>query len=229
MIAVVEGASKVYKSGDTTITALHPTNLEVRKGELLLIIGPSGSGKTTLLSLLGCVIYPSTGRIIINGVDTNTLNDKEMAHLRLHNIGFIFQNFNLVSPINAEANVRMPLTLQGVPAKQASEAVEKALEKVGMLHRRKSLPKQLSGGEQQRIAIARALVTNPAIMLCDEPTASLDPKSVEVVMRELRSLAEQGKALAVVTHDMRLRPFAHRIVEVESGKVREVAAGEPTH
>jgi putative ABC transport system ATP-binding protein len=221
-IAFVENASKTFRSGDTEITALHPTSLEVRTGELLLIIGPSGSGKTTLLSLLGCVIYPSSGRVVIEGVETTGLGDKQMARLRLDHIGFIFQNFNLVAPLNAEDNVRMPLTLQGVPPRESAQRVAEALEKVGMTHRRKSLPRQLSGGEQQRIAIARALVTNPDLMLCDEPTASLDPRSVDSVMDELRRLAEAGKALAVVTHDMRLKPFAHRIVEVKDGRAQEI-------
>ena len=121
VVAYVSGASKVYKTGDTEITALEPTTLEVNRGELLLIIGPSGSGKTTLLSLLGCVIYPSTGSVTINGIDSNTLNAKQMATLRLDNIGFVFQSFNLVAPLSAEENVMLPLRLQGVGEKEARE------------------------------------------------------------------------------------------------------------
>jgi putative ABC transport system ATP-binding protein len=222
IVAKVDGASKVYKSGDIQITALQPTSLEVRKGELLLIIGPSGSGKTTLLSLLGCVINPSSGRILINGMDTADLDDKKMASLRLNNIGFVFQNFNLIAPLNALDNVMLPLRLQKKNKRQAKEASLAAIEKVGMSHRLASMPKQLSGGEQQRIAIARALVTEPLLMLCDEPTASLDTKSAEVVMQELRELADQGRALVVVTHDMRLKPYAHRIITVENGRATEI-------
>jgi len=225
VVARVHEASKIYKSGDTEIVALQPTTMHVRKGELLLIIGPSGSGKTTLLSLLGCVIYPSGGNVIIRGTDTNTLNDKQMAALRLNSIGFVFQNFNLVAPLTAEENVMLPLRLQQVDEKTARERARAAIAKVGMSDRLKQLPRQLSGGQQQRIAIARALVTEPALMLCDEPTASLDSKSANVVMEELRELADQGRALAVVTHDMRLQQYAHRIITVENGVARE---GAPT-
>ncbi len=223
MIARVDQASKSYKTGDTTVTALQPTDLVVNESEFLLIIGPSGSGKTTLLSLLGCVIYPSTGRVVINNTDTNSLNANQMAELRLRTIGFIFQNFNLVAPLSVEENVLVPLRLQGVAEREAEQRMVQALETMGMSHRRKSLPKMLSGGEQQRVAIARALVTNPPLLLCDEPTASLDAKSADVVMHQLRKLADAGKAVAVVTHDMRLRPFADRIVEVSEGQAREVA------
>lgn len=225
-IAHVRNASKVYKTGDTEIVALQPTTMEVRKGELLLIIGPSGSGKTTLLSLLGCVIYPTEGIVNINGTDTTRLNSKQMADLRLKNIGFVFQSFNLVAPLSAEENVMMPLRLQGVSEKEARERAHAVIDRVGMSDRRKQLPKQLSGGQQQRIAIARALVTEPKLMLCDEPTAALDVKSVEIVMEELREIADSGRALAVVTHDMRLRHYAHRIIEVENGIAREVSAEE---
>ncbi len=219
VVAKLEGASKSFKSGDRIIVALEKTDLSIEKGELLLILGPSGSGKTTLLSLLGCVIYPTEGKVIIEGKETNGLNDVAMADIRLNHIGFVFQNFNLIAPLNAEENVALPLTLQGKSKKISSEKATKALEMVGMGHRKKSLPKQLSGGEQQRVAIARALVTEPAIMLCDEPTASLDSKSVEIVMKELQKLSQQGRALAVVTHDNRLRDFATRTVYVYNGKL----------
>jgi putative ABC transport system ATP-binding protein len=229
VVGYVSEASKVYKTGDSEITALHPTSLEVRSGELLLIIGPSGSGKTTLLSLLGCVIYPSSGVVNINGVDTTRLNAKQMAALRLNNIGFVFQSFNLVAPLSAEQNVMLPLRLQGVGEKEARERAHEVIMRVGMAHRAKSLPKMLSGGEQQRIAIARALVTEPKLMLCDEPTAALDVKSVGIVMEELREIADSGRALAVVTHDMRLRQYAHRIIEVENGVAREVRPEDLRH
>ncbi len=222
MIAQLEGVSKIYKVGDQTITALQPTSMEIHEGELLLIIGPSGSGKTTLLSLLGCVIYPSTGRLWVDGREVNRMKDRELAKLRLNTIGFVFQNFNLLSPLSAEDNVLMPLRLMGVPTAEARKRTKDALEFVGMSDRAKNLPKQLSGGQQQRIAIARALVTNPKLLLCDEPTASLDKDSLSVVMEELRSLADSGKAVCVVTHDPRLKAYAHRIVEVNNGIVEEV-------
>jgi len=222
VVAELKRASKQYHSGDQVITALAPTDLVINKGELILIIGPSGSGKTTLLSLLGCVIYPSSGNLFIKGQDVNDMNEKKRAALRLHTIGFVFQGFNLLAPLSAAENVRIPLLLQGLSKKEANLKVDGALEMVGMLDRQKNLPKQLSGGQQQRIAIARALVTNPAMMLCDEPTASLDKDSLHVVMEELRSLAStQNKCVVVVTHDPRLMPFADRVVEVNNGIAHE--------
>jgi putative ABC transport system ATP-binding protein len=219
MIAKLQGVSKVYQTGDQRIVALQPTDLEIQKGELLLIIGPSGSGKTTLLSLLGCVIYPTEGRLEVQGREINKLNARQLAALRLNTIGFVFQNFNLVAPLTAEENVMAPLRLQGVSAAQARRRALDALEKVGMSDRRRNLPKQLSGGQQQRVAVARALVTEPEMILCDEPTASLDKSSLGIVMEELRMLADSGKAVCVVTHDPRLEAYAHKMVEVDNGRV----------
>lgn len=223
MIAELKEAGKEYKTGDQTIVALQPTTLTLNEGELLLIIGPSGSGKTTLLSLLGCVIYPSYGDLWVNRNHVNTLKESALAKLRLDTIGFVFQNFNLLAPLTAEENVMMPLQLQGVSGGEARERTQQALATVGMTDRRRNLPRQLSGGQQQRIAIARALVTNPKLVLCDEPTASLDKDSLGIVMNELRTLADAGKSVAVVTHDPRLKQYAHRIVEVDNGVVSEVA------
>jgi len=218
-IAEVIQASKEFKSGDSVIVALKPSSMQLETGKLTLILGPSGSGKTTLLSLLGCVIYPTSGEVIIDGVRTNTLNARKMAQLRLNKIGFVFQQFNLLAPLSAEQNIMLPLTLMNVPAAEAKRRVREALAKVNMSHRASSLPKMMSGGEQQRIAVARALVTQPPIMLCDEPTASLDSDSAHMVMEELKSLAAGGKAVAIVTHDMRLKPYADEIVYVESGEI----------
>ncbi|MCU0363598.1 MAG: ABC transporter ATP-binding protein [Bacteroidales bacterium] len=222
--ASIKGASKEYRTGDTVITALQPTTFDFMKNELTLIIGPSGSGKTTLLSLLGCVIFPTTGDVYINNRQVNNLNDRELASVRLKNIGFVFQSFNLLAPLNVLENVMHPLRLAGVSSKDARLRAEDALSKVSMEDRVKSLPKNLSGGQQQRVAIARALVTDPLMMLCDEPTASLDIKSVAIVMEELKMLSDSGKAVIVVTHDLRLRPFADRIVYVNNG----VASDKPS-
>ncbi len=222
MIAELKEVGKQYKVGDQTIVALQPTSLKLNEGELMLIIGPSGSGKTTLLSLLGCVIYPSFGNLWVDGKYINDLKSNELAKLRLDTIGFVFQSFNLLAPLNAEDNVAFPLKLQGVSGGEINKKVKKALEIVGMTDRRKNLPKELSGGQQQRIAIARALVTNPKLILCDEPTASLDKDSLSVVMNELRNLARQGKSVAVVTHDPRLQEYADRVVEVKNGIATEI-------
>lgn len=222
MIAKLENVNKVYKVGDQEIVALQPTTMQVNEGELLLIIGPSGSGKTTLLSLLGCVLYPTEGRLWVDGQEINRLNENQLARLRLNTIGFVFQSFNLLAPLSAEDNVMMPMRLQGVSNAEGRKRAHAALEMVDMMDRRKQLPKQLSGGQQQRVAIARALVTNPKLILCDEPTASLDKDSLDVVMQELRHLANEGKAVCVVTHDPRLEQYAHRIVAVNNGIVTQV-------
>jgi putative ABC transport system ATP-binding protein len=222
IIARLEEVSKEYKVGDQTLVALQSTSIEVREGELLLIIGPSGSGKTTLLSLLGCVIYPTAGKLYVEGNLVNDLSQSQLSRLRLNTIGFVFQNFNLLAPLNAEQNIAMPLQLMGQTGKAADKKVKDALELVGMTNRKDNLPKQLSGGQQQRIAIARALVTDPKLVLCDEPTASLDKDSIGIVMEELKALAERGKAVAVVTHDPRLKQYAHRILEVNNGIAKEV-------
>ncbi|MCK6695604.1 MAG: ABC transporter ATP-binding protein [Thermoanaerobaculia bacterium] len=229
VVAQLRGASKEYKTGDQVITALYPTDFELRQGELTLIIGPSGSGKTTLLSLLGCVIYPTAGEVIVQGESISRLSERQLARLRLNSIGFVFQSFNLIQPLTAEENVMLPLQLQGMGRAEARRRAHEAIEKVGMSDRRRQLPKNLSGGQQQRIAIARALVANPPMMLCDEPTASLDPHSVGIVMEELKMLAGHGIALAVVTHDIRLRPFADRIVYVNDGRASDVPAGDEFH
>jgi len=222
--ASLRGASKEYKAGEFVITALQPTTFDFMKKELTLIIGPSGSGKTTLLSLTGCVIFPTSGEVYIDNLLVNNLSEKELARVRLKNIGFVFQNFNLLAPLNVLENVMHPLRLSGISKKEAKLKAEEALKKVNMESRVKSLPKNLSGGEQQRVAIARALVTEPTIMLCDEPTASLDIRSVGIVMEELKMLSDSGKSVIVVTHDLRLKPFADRIIYVNNG----IASDKPS-
>jgi putative ABC transport system ATP-binding protein len=218
-VAALSAASKEYKTGDTVITALQPSSIGLKKNELTLIIGPSGSGKTTLLSLLGCVIYPTSGDVWVTGSHVNKLNEAELAKLRLQNIGFVFQNFNLIAPLNALENVMQPLKMMKINDKEARKRALRAIELVEMTDRIRSLPRQLSGGQQQRIAIARALVNEPSLILCDEPTAALDTKSVKIVMQELKSLAGNGRSIAVVTHDNRLKQFADRIIYVNNGFV----------
>ncbi|MGV3704521.1 MAG: ABC transporter ATP-binding protein [Arcticibacter sp.] len=229
VIASLRGAKKEYKTGDTTIVALDNTSIDIENNRLTLIMGPSGSGKTTLLSLIGCVIYPTSGDVIIQGTDVTKLPEKRLAHIRLNNIGFVFQHFNLLNPLTALENVMQPLLLRGESKKQAKEKALAALEKVSMLDRKNNLPKKLSGGQKQRVAIARALVTDAAIILCDEPTASLDAKSASLVMEDLKQLAAGGKAVVVVTHDLRLRPFADRIIYVEEGKVSDKLKDEEAY
>lgn len=221
VVAALVNAKKTYNAGDTAIVALNSTTLEINAGELLLIMGPSGSGKTTLLSLIGCVIYPTEGQVFIQGKDITAYPEKKLAEIRLNNISFIFQHFNLINPLDALENVMQPLLLRGEDAATAKTKAIAALEKVNMGDRLKNLPKKLSGGQKQRVAIARALVTDTNIILCDEPTASLDSKRAAIVMKDLKSLAQVGKAVIVVTHDLRLRQFADRIIYVEEGVVSD--------
>lgn len=217
-VAVLKGASKKYKTGDTEITALSPCDVEFRSHELTLILGPSGSGKTTLISLIGCVIYPTEGEVIVQGQNITGLSEKELAKIRLNNIGFVFQGFNLIQPLSALENVMAPLLLKKEDPKVAREKAEKALEKVNLLDRKDNLPNMLSGGQKQRVAIARALVTDPPILLCDEPTASIDAASAVKIMQDLKALAQSGKSVLVVTHDTRLVQFSDRIVYLSEGK-----------
>ena len=225
-IVEVQNASKTYLSGDTTVVALQPTNVSFNKGELTLIMGPSGSGKTTLLSLVGCIIYPTEGDVFLKNANVTKLSEKELANIRLNTVGFVFQHFNLLEPLTALENVMQPMLLQNISASEAKERALSALEKVNLLDRKNNLPKKLSGGQKQRVAIARALVTRPDIILCDEPTASLDAKSGAVIMEELKELSRQDKAVIIVTHDLRLRKFADRVIYVEEGKVSNEISNE---
>jgi len=225
-IVEVKGASKTYQSGDTTVVALQPTSVSFNKGELTLIMGPSGSGKTTLLSLVGCIIYPTDGAVFLNDINVTELSEQELAKIRLNTVGFVFQHFNLLEPLSALENVMQPMLLQGISESEARNRALKALEKVNLLDRKNNLPKKLSGGQKQRVAIARALVTSPDIILCDEPTASLDAKSGAVIMEELKQLSRQDKAVIIVTHDLRLRKFADRVIYVEEGNVSNEISNE---
>lgn len=221
VVAELQNVTKEFKSGDTIVKALYHTSISVHRNELLLIIGPSGSGKTTLLSLLGCVIYPTAGKVFVNNICTNDLSDDELSELRLNNIGFVFQGINLIAPLTALENVLFPLQLMKINEKEAMRKARNALDMVGMTDRLHFKPKELSGGQQQRVAIARALVTDPPLILCDEPTAALDQKNIEIVMQELRELAKQrDKALICVTHDIRLKDYADKIIELENGMIQ---------
>ena len=214
-------AGKEYKTGKSTIVALQPTTIEFRTGEITLLVGPSGSGKTTLLSLLGSVIYPTTGKVLVGETSVNDLSEKELSNLRLQHIGFVFQGFNLLAPLNALENVMEPLLLQGVKRKEAKRRALELIKRFGMEDRINNLPRNLSGGQQQRIAISRSLITNPKLILCDEPTASLDHKSAKLVMEMLTQLSLDNKAVVVVTHDVRLKKYANRTIYVSEGRISE--------
>ena len=224
--ARLEAAGKEYRTGESTIVALQPTTTEFRKGEITLIVGPSGSGKTTLLSLLGCVIYPTMGKVWVGDTRVNDLPERELALLRLRKIGFVFQGFNLLAPLNALENVMHPLLLQGVSRRDAREQAMELIRTFGMEDRIHNLPRNLSGGQQQRIAIARSLITNPQLILCDEPTASLDHNSARMVMEMLSQLSLDNRAVIVVTHDVRLKKYADRTIYVSEGMISDTAIEE---
>ena len=213
------GIGKVFGRGDLAARALHPTDIQIRRGEVLVIMGPSGSGKTTLLSILGLVLSPTEGEVLADGRVVSGAAPDELAVLRRDRLGFVFQQFNLLPSLSALENAAVPLLLSGASAAQRREGGMRALELVGMADRRAARPRQLSGGQQQRVAIARALVNDAPVLLCDEPTASLDGATGRGILATLRGLATGGRAVAIVTHDERVLSIADRLVEVVDGRV----------
>lgn len=211
---------KTYGAGDNHVDALRGVDMTVQQGELLAIMGPSGSGKSTLLHLLGGVDTPTSGQVLLEGRDLAGLSDDGRTLIRRKRIGFIFQSFNLLPTLTAEENVSLPLELDGVPAAQARLRAAASLELVGMLHRRGHLPGTLSGGEQQRAAIARALAIEPAVLLADEPTGNLDSTNGRQVISLLRKLvAERRQTIVMVTHDHGVAAHADRLVCLRDGLI----------
>jgi len=211
---------KELGQGAGKVMALKGVSLKLEPGELTLLMGPSGSGKTTLLSILGCILSPSAGRLKIGGVDTDGLSAEALAELRRQNIGFIFQSYNLFPTLNATENVRIALDVRGMKGYAAAARAEEALREVGLGHRLRSYPKNLSGGEQQRVAVARAIASSPAIVLADEPTAALDSENGHAVMALLAAIArEQKRSVLAVTHDPRTLSYADRVVRIEDGRI----------
>jgi len=214
------GVGKVFGRGELATRALFPTDLEVRRGEVLIIMGPSGSGKTTLLSILGLVLTPSEGEVLVDGQSVARATADELAVIRRDRVGFVFQQFNLLPSLSALENAAVPLLLAGVPSAQRTSRTLRALELVGMAAKRSSTPRLLSGGQQQRVAIARALVNEAPVLLCDEPTASLDGTTGRGILATLQTLARtERRAIVIVTHDERALPYADRLVHVIDGKV----------
>ena len=219
-VARIKKVVKKYPSGDTEITALKETSLDIKKGELVLIIGPSGSGKTTLLLILGGIVMPTSGEVELRGKNITRMSDNERTSMRLQNVGFVFQNINLIKPLKILENVSFPARLSTNDAEKSKNQAAELIENVGLEKKKNAFPEELSGGEQQRIGIARALVTDPQILLCDEPTASLDSDSLKTVMNELKKSANNGKAVLVVSHDKRLEDYADKIIEVTDGEIQ---------
>jgi putative ABC transport system ATP-binding protein len=226
IIAQLVDAGKEYDTPAGKVVALAPSNLEIRTHELLLLFGPSGSGKTTVLQLLGCLIKPAQGKVIVDGKDVSLQSEVELSRLRAEHIGFVFQQFNLLAPLTAAQDLSLALKIQGVLGGEIKMRVMEALAEVDMAAHANKLPKRMSGGQQQRVAIARALITRPELLLCDEPTASLDKENAARVMERLHQQARSGKAVVVVTHDPRLKGQADRIVEVRNGRIYAVTDPE---
>jgi putative ABC transport system ATP-binding protein len=215
-----EGVTKDFPAGEQTVRALRGIDMTVLGGELTLLVGPSGCGKTTLISVIAGILSPTAGHVETLGVDFDTLSSKARAKMRLHSIGFIFQQFNLVPTLSVAENVALPLLFDGHSRKKAIQAAESQLEQVGLADYRHSAPLNLSGGQQQRVAFARALVHDPRLIVCDEPTSALDATTGHRVMETLRQTAlKADRAVVVVTHDPRVFSFADRIISLEDGRV----------
>ena len=215
-----KGLSKIYREGATELRALRDVHLDVRAGELTLLMGPSGSGKTTLLSILGCILRASEGTLELLGEDVGSLPEKELPRIRREAIGFVFQGFNLFPTLTAAENVALALDVRGMRGAIARERGEELLAEVGLAEKARSFPADLSGGQKQRVAIARALAGNPPILLADEPTAALDSTSGRTVIELLQRLArEHGRAVVLVTHDPRVLSFGDRIIHLEDGRI----------
>jgi putative ABC transport system ATP-binding protein len=219
-IPVVEaiGLKKTYMLGKIPVEALRDINLKVEKGEFLSILGPSGSGKSTLLNLIGALDKPTSGKLLIDGVDVSTLNDNQLADNR-RKIGFVFQFFNLIPRFTALDNVELSMSIANIPKKERRERAQQLLETVGLKDRMNHKPAELSGGQQQRVAIARALANNPRFLLMDEPTGNIDSKTAREMIVLIRRLNEDGVTIIMVTHDQNLAKEAKRTVQVFDGEI----------
>jgi putative ABC transport system ATP-binding protein len=222
-----QGLKKTYHTGEVDVEVLRGIDLDIARGEFVAIMGPSGSGKSTLLHLLGGIDVPTRGRVVLDGEDLSSLGDDGRTLLRRRRLGFIFQTFNLLPTLTAEENVALPLELDGVPSPEALERAAAVLEQVGMSLRRQHVPGKLSGGEQQRVAVARALAIQPLVLLADEPTGNLDSVNGRQVTALLRGLVDEfQQTIVMVTHDSAVAAYADRLVQLRDGLV--VTDGQPS-
>ncbi|MGA7213066.1 MAG: ABC transporter ATP-binding protein [Terrimicrobiaceae bacterium] len=221
--------SKIYGAGETEVRALDDVSLDIEAGEFLALMGPSGSGKSTLLHIIAGIDRPTKGECHVQGIDVAKLNESQLADWRNQNVGFIFQTFNLIPVLTAAENVELPLLLTAVPPPRRREMVATALDLVGLSDRARHLPRQLSGGQEQRVGIARAIVTDPKLIVADEPTGNLDAHSAESILEILRALScEVGKTVIMVTHDPRAAGRGTRALHLEKGRLlREEEGSRP--
>ena len=221
-VATLEGISKTYGKDDLTVNALDSINLEIYKGDYLAVMGASGSGKSTAMNIIGCLDRPSKGVYKLNGIPVENLSDDELAEIRNQKLGFVFQQFHLLSDATALENVILPMIYAGIEPEQRLERGKKALKRVGLSERMNNRPNQLSGGQQQRVAIARAIINNPAILLADEPTGALDSKTTEDVLDLFDKLHESGITIVLVTHEDEVANRAKKIAKFKDGRIVEL-------
>ncbi len=216
----MEKIRKVYNTGKIEVEALRGIDLHIKRGDFLTIIGPSGSGKSTLMNIIGCLDKPTTGDYIINGHNIKNMDDNTMSELRNKEIGFVFQNFNLLPYASAYENVEMPLLFAGVSGRKRKEKVTSILTKVGLADRMDHKPNELSGGQKQRVAIARALVNSPNIILADEPTGNLDTQSGVEIMELFVNLWKEGNTIVMITHDPRAKEYTNNFITISDGMIQ---------
>ena len=220
MLVKVEDVEKVYKLGEIMVPALKKVNMNLEPGEFVAVMGPSGSGKTTLLNLIGALDKPTRGKIYVDGKDLTTMREKELTTLRRRTIGYIFQFYNLIPVLSAFENVELPMLIAGAPWKERETRALQLLKDVGLADRADHRPDELSGGEQQRVAIVRALANKPSIVLADEPTGDLDTKTGAEVMHTLRNLSKsEGATVVIVTHDPIVADLANRVFNMRDGEI----------
>ena len=212
---------KEYVVGDSHIHALDGVSLNIDRGEFVAVVGQSGSGKSTMMNVLGCLDIPTRGTYLLDGTDVRELTDKELSHIRNKQIGFIFQQYNLIQSLTVLENVELPLIYQGIKADDRYDMAMNALERVGLVSRYKHRPTQMSGGQQQRVAIARAIAAHPPIIMADEPTGALDSHTGQEVLRFLQQLNKEGSTVILITHDNGIAATARRCVRLQDGKIVE--------
>ena len=214
-----ENIYKIYNMGDSEVRAVDGVSFKINQGEFVAIVGQSGSGKSTCMNIIGALDVPTSGKYLLNGNDVSKMSDDKLAEIRNKQIGFIFQQYNLIPKLNVYENVELPLLYSNIDSKEREKRVLESLEKVGLLDRKHHMPNQLSGGQQQRVSIARALATHPSLILADEPTGALDSKTGREILEFLKKLNMEGNTVVLITHDNSIASEAKRVIRLQDGKI----------